>query len=476
MEPQNTAGHMSRRRQENTKAHPAPYTLVAPIETTTIATDISLQEDAFDPFNDYSGFFAATQFQGEPARPPSTGDLAFPDNGNQNTLPSTAITPDLKPGAGAPAGFSEFDNLKRKASRSPEPYSYSNLPPDHPFYHNFNYEPYSPLKTNRGKDVGTRSMDHCPDTELPKRYATYAFQHDPIKHWPLRDVAEKYPTKIREKEKKYEAQLELTDEKEDLLPRYFDAAGDVMMPPPPPDSKGSKRRRLDKRNSKSDEELELTHHEHEQNTGKTKGVNNWQKNFMKKYPGAPVPCQIPNYRPVIHALLYAGRSGHGPQDFYTLIRRTIERCAEEEFRRFLLEKLDSLTIHPPTHSLTTNRLEHADYHASTSTITAPGQRFDSSHQMNDSKQSVQTQVSPDHQGPGGSAYPHSSQGDSIYPAISPSNFSRDICSGSGLRSNIDNESQATLAFSDINHEAMMLGFPGYPALVEIDPDEGDNNA
>ncbi|KAK6498912.1 hypothetical protein TWF481_011482 [Arthrobotrys musiformis] len=218
----------------------------------------------------------------------------------------------------------------RKRPRGTPPPGLRDLPKDHKYYKLFNYPKYTPPTSNKGTAMGTRSLDHHPDSDLENAYASYLFQSDPVEYWLLRDVAEKVPTKIREKEIAYHKQLSNEDEPAEAAARRIkigdtpgesSALGTEGFASPP----------------KSKEKRSKT-----EKSSLPKGRRNWIENYKDKFPGQPIPSSRPNWRPTTHVLLQAGRSEEGPQDFHSLILNTLGRCRDDpDFLELLIQKVAS---------------------------------------------------------------------------------------------------------------------------------------
>ncbi|KAK6523612.1 hypothetical protein TWF281_001594 [Arthrobotrys megalospora] len=244
----------------------------------------------------------------------------------------------------------EGEARPKKRCRPPS-LSLDELDENHKYYNSFNYPKYEPPRSTKGNPMGTRSLDHHPDTELDKSYASYRFQNDPVKYWVLRDVAEKVPTKIREKELAYFKQLGIAPPDEMLAEskskKIMDATGEVLKSTGEALKKSLKRR--DKRPRMGSE------------GAITKGRRNWIENYGEKFPGEPVPSSIPNWRPTVHAVLHAGKTGQGPQDFNSLFINTIKKCDDAEFRSLLIQKLKSCRDSPHHTACELESSEHSEF-------------------------------------------------------------------------------------------------------------------
>ncbi|KAK6352350.1 hypothetical protein TWF730_009180 [Orbilia blumenaviensis] len=220
----------------------------------------------------------------------------------------------------------------RKRSRTHAP-NLSDIKSSHKYYSYFNYSEYQPPKSAKGTAMGTRSLDHHPDNDLQGTYASYLFQNDPIKYWTLRDVAEKVPTKIREKEIAYFKQLGVSSPY-GTLGSGTNGAGTVDVTGDVADINAESSANPKKKEKKA-------------RTGQDggpipKGRRNWNENYKKNFPGAPLPSSKPNWRPTVHALLHAGKSDDGPQDFNSLVVNALKRCeADPEFLSLLIQKVES---------------------------------------------------------------------------------------------------------------------------------------
>ncbi|KAK6339710.1 hypothetical protein TWF718_009103 [Orbilia javanica] len=282
----------------------------------------SLENTNSYPPNQHPGVIWMADYPGESVGtvPDPTGNRAQPDS---VPSPGTMGVPRINASHGSEAGSSN------KRFRTQQ--SLDELPSNHEYYNLFNYPEYKPPTSSKGTAMGTRSLDHHPDSDLNNSYASYLFQSDPIEYWILRDVAEKVPTKIREKEIAYYKQLGV----------------DLVDGIPEPDSK---RRKIE---DGAGEPLTLNDDDSKNSSrGKAarvktdkppipKGRRNWNEKFRSKFPGQPLPSSKPNWRPTVHALLHAGKSNEGPQDFNSRILNTLRRAYDHEFLALLIQKVES---------------------------------------------------------------------------------------------------------------------------------------
>lgn len=262
-------------------------------------------------------------FSGPASVPAPTGNQAQPDMVH---APNTVVIPRV-----VNTNHDGEAEPKRKRPRA-RSISLDDLSPDHHLYDFFNYPEYKPPTSAKGTAMGIRSLDHHLDSELNNSYASYLFQSDPIKYWILRDVAEKVPTKIREKEIAYYKQLGIEDpgdgstELESERRKIIDPAGEASNSNEV-NFKGS---------SKPKEKRART-----EKSSIPKGRRNWNDKFRNKFPNDPLPSSKPNWRPTVHVLLHAGKSNEGPQDFNSRILNALKRCNDPQFLSLLIQKIES---------------------------------------------------------------------------------------------------------------------------------------
>ncbi|EWC44984.1 hypothetical protein DRE_01043 [Drechslerella stenobrocha 248] len=246
---------------------------------------------------------------------------------------------------------------KRKASNSEAGQSYDNMSPDNKYYPLLNCPLYEPLKNPiTGKPLGQSSMDHCSDAEIGSRFATTYFQHDPMRYWHLRDVAEKMPTKAKEKEENYQKQLPLP--LHNSKPRHPRHQNDDLFEEDEAEEEEEEEEEVKlaikaPRRSKKvkTERYEEQPEQVEQGAHLRKGHINWIKNYRKNFPDVPedeIPPPLPTSRAIIFALLHAGGplpGGKGPNDFGARIIRLIQQCESPDFRNEMVKKLGIIRVH-----------------------------------------------------------------------------------------------------------------------------------
>ncbi|EPS35925.1 hypothetical protein H072_10603 [Dactylellina haptotyla CBS 200.50] len=435
-----------------------------------------------------------------PAQGPSTGNGTFPDQGSSSHLPSAANAPDSRPSSEFPGG----NKRKLSTPSSQLPYSYKDLPTDHLWYPMFNYKEYTPQKNKKGKTGGTRSIDHVRGTEIKDRYATWSFQHDPIKYWLLRDVAEKFPTKVREKEFKHyqqygssetESQSVILEGEEEEEEEYeeeegqsaegvFDADGEVSVPASA--GKRTKRRRISDESSVKLEESSVYDGESEKSASpKKKGRTNWDRSYQRRFPGEAIPSSTPLFRETVHTLIHAGKpdNAYGPRDINTCFIKALERCSDPNFHRYLLEKLKDLN--GPSSPSTEYRPPSSIGRPASVRSRKP--KSVASHYMEDIQESMETQMPRTYQQSNHSS--HQTHG-GIHQEASPSpdQTHHQIASGfpTGFGGGSDLFNQSGVPFSDPflsqNGEIGMDLFPlfgvnepQYPSSITDPLDEGEDN-
>ncbi|KAF3921183.1 hypothetical protein ABW21_db0202679 [Orbilia brochopaga] len=229
---------------------------------------------------------------------------------------------------------------KRKERSPPTPPRLGKLNPEDEYYDNFIYEEYRPppkkgSTESQSTPMGQSSMDHCSDSDLMRRYATTLFQADPIKYFGLRDVAERAPTKVTEKEENHLNQMAHRPFPDPLktMKEKRDAADATSSHP----GTQQPRKRIGKKMKTEAEGEYYT----EYSSGQ-KGRANWEDNFVLRFPDLPIPPAAPTFRPTVIALLHAGKTNRGPQDFTQRIINVIEKCEDENYRRLLVEKLKGI--------------------------------------------------------------------------------------------------------------------------------------
>ncbi|KAF3175862.1 hypothetical protein TWF788_008332 [Orbilia oligospora] len=285
------------------------------------------------PFSTWS----MSEFSGTTV-PAPTGGQAQPDMVN---APNTVVIPRL---------VTNNDDSRRKRPRAPS-ITLRDIHPDHEYYSLFNYPEYRPPTSVKGTAMGTRSLDHHSDLELNGSFASYLFQSDPIEYWILRDVAEKVPTKIREKEMAYYKQLGI------------DVPDDGTAEP---DSKRKKINAMGEPSNSNDEDYKNSSKPKEKRpkTEKPsipKGRRNWNDRFNKKFPNEPLPSSKPNWRPTVHVLLHAGKSNEGPQDFNSRILNALKRCDDDpQFLSLLIQKVESCRDSQHRLAYESESTEHSD--------------------------------------------------------------------------------------------------------------------
>ncbi|KAK6513829.1 hypothetical protein TWF506_008262 [Arthrobotrys conoides] len=300
------------------------------------------------PFQQWS----MSEFSGAVSVPPPTGNRPQPDLVN---APNTVVIPRL---------VTNQDDSRRKRTRAPS-ITLEGLQPDHEYFTLFNYPEYKPPTSVKGTAMGTRSLDHHSDADLANSYASYLFQSDPIKFWILRDVAEKVPTKIREKEIAYYKQLgiDVSDE------------GSIE-----PESKRKKMDTAGEAINSNDEDFKNVSKPKEKRArtekpSMPKGRRNWNEKFHKKFPDEPLPSSKPNWRPTVHVLLHAGKSNEGPQDFNSLILNTLKRCdADPQFLSLLIQKIESCRDSQHHSAYESESTEHSDVFQAGSNFDTHSQR------------------------------------------------------------------------------------------------------
>ncbi|KAJ6258583.1 hypothetical protein Dda_6629 [Drechslerella dactyloides] len=278
---------------------------------------------------------------------PSIGVHSYPDDAATDVsnfmgmfsnppIPRLTVSPEYLKG-----------KAKAKRNRSPTPPTssrLSRLTPDDPNYEYFVYPEYSPPSkkhpsNGQNTPMGQSSMDHCSDRDLEKRYATTLFQHDPITYFGLRDVAEKAPTKVTEKEENYLKQMARSPFPETLKDMKARARNNPeassSQVKAPPSSEGHKKKQV-KTEGGDGSNIECR--------TRPKGRHNWEDNFATRYPGHPIPPAAPTFRPTVIALLHAGKAQYDldPQDFSGRIITMIKRCEDPVFRQLLVEKLETI--------------------------------------------------------------------------------------------------------------------------------------
>ncbi|EPS39670.1 hypothetical protein H072_6519 [Dactylellina haptotyla CBS 200.50] len=234
------------------------------------------------------------------------------------------------------------------------------LPKDHPYYIYFHYKEFQALRNLMGWP-GSRAVDNHSDSQLKDRYASCMFQKDPIKFWLLRDVAEKFPTKVREKENTYmriyggaftDAEWQDLEHRKDLEEssesdaKELGRQGDLLTPRQFPSIVIS--RKFGNRDlvhhaenlEEADLDKDISH------PPKKKAANNWAQRFVRLFPGSSRESgylNAPTWRQSVHTVIRAGESRDKrlPNDVNSTFIRTIERCSDPDFRVLLIQKLRS---------------------------------------------------------------------------------------------------------------------------------------